>query len=705
MLARRLVIAVALLSAVLLLLNASVAAVTLSIADTSVSETQTRDGRTLTLGYRITSDGATDAQLTATLVGPVSSNDTVIDTIPGGVTVHVTQGTHWYYRDYLINLGPGASQGSSKHYDVTYTLNWGSGQTTSLSRSNILTMQSPISIRIPILMYHKVYPISYSTYYVPTAEFRAQLAMLRAYGYETVTFDELRNARAGIETLPDKPIMLTFDDGYENFYTDAAPALREAGYNSVPFVPTGKIGGTNAWDTGDNNPVINHLTWDEVALLDEDPLVDVESHTVNHPSLTSVSSTQLKHELEDSRQTLMTTVGGDQFFFCYPYGAGASSTTVRKAVRSAGYFAAVAAGGGVEPNCADKFAWKRVGVYAGASVNYDTSQPGNFFPALIGESVATPSVSVTPTLFFDPAADTPVRELHWGQTVLVTLTAANNAGSVDATVCLALDNDSDTSNGVVFDSHKASPIADIALTGWTGERALRWLWTAPIDTPTGPYYAVVNFRDPLCVLSFRRGTTAGLSVQSGLAPLAAAKTLADNTWATFKGAVVTAAWPDCFYIETDDRATGLRVERIGHGITAGSRVDVAGQVSTNASGERRLVATIANVVGTGSIKPLALANRAVGGGASGHQDTVGGAGLNNTGLLVRVWGRVRSIDTGGRVLVIDDGSGIDLKCAWGNGVTVDPGWTFVKLTGISSCEKMPDGSLRRLLLIASADGS
>ncbi len=103
-------------AAVLLLVLAcgAAGAVTLTVSDTSVSETLTRDGRTLTLGYQITSDGETDAQLAAALVGPVASNDTVTDMIPAGVTVHVHPGTDWYYRDFPINLGPGASQGSNK---------------------------------------------------------------------------------------------------------------------------------------------------------------------------------------------------------------------------------------------------------------------------------------------------------------------------------------------------------------------------------------------------------------------------------------------------------------------------------------------------------------------------------------------------------------------------------------------------------------
>jgi hypothetical protein len=191
-------------------------------------------------------------------------------------------------------------------------------------------------------------------------------------------------------------------------------------------------------------------------------------------------------------------------------------------------------------------------------------------------------------------------------------------------------------------------------------------------------------------------------VKSNIANMGNAKTLWDGTWVTFKGAAVSAAWPDCFYIELDSRTMGLRVEQVGHGVAAGSRVNVAGQLITNPLGERCLIAGFAAATGTANITPVAMTNRVIGGAAFGVQDGIAGSsGPNNIGLLVRAWGKVKSIDTASRAMVIDDGSGVDLKCAWSDGITIDPDWAYVTLTGISSCEKT-GGQLSRLVLIVSA---
>jgi hypothetical protein len=248
----------------------------------------------------------------------------------------------------------------------------------------------------------------------------------------------------------------------------------------------------------------------------------------------------------------------------------------------------------------------------------------------------------------------------------------------------------------------AVPAQDIVLTGWTGQHTFEWLWTAPIDAPTSQYIATVYCSDKYYVLGFTHTGYMAFTVKSDLANMANAKTLNDNTYVTFRNAVVTAAWPDYFYVETDSRAMGIRVEKVGHGVSAGAKVDVAGRIVTNASGERCLSASIATVTGMGVVRSVALNNRAIGGGPLGNQGGIAGSGgLNNIGLLVRAWGRVKSLDTVNRILVIDDGSGGDLKCAWSNGVTVDPGWTYVSLTGISSCEKI-GGQLSGLVLIVSA---
>lgn len=705
MLVRKVAITLVLVCGLVSLSGQIACALTLSIVDTSVSETSTRDGRTLTLGYRITSDGETDARLAATLVGPVPSNDTVTDMMPGGVSVHVHAGTDWYYRDFLINLGPGASQGSNKYYSVTYTVNWGSDQTTSLTRSGILTMLSPISIRIPCLMYHKIGDALYSQYWNTTDMLRNQMAALKAYGYTSVTCRELMNYRAGLAAPPAKPIMITFDGGYQNFYLYALPIISSFGFKPVMFLLTGVMGQDNSWD-GDNNPVIMFMTWQEVAACYGDhnlQYIDLQSHTVTHPNLTTASAATRDYELTHSRELIQQYFPDDPVdFFCYPYGA--YNTTVKSACRANGYFAAWAAGGGVETTCSDKWAIKRVPVYWDAVTDYDPAKPSSFFFTMIGDPLVVPSITINSVSFLDAATGSPITQLKWGQTVRVRVIATNSGAAADVGARLILDDNTDPSDGVAYDSHTDDPGQDIIAVSWTGQKTFEWLWTAPVDAPTTQYTARVRFEDKFFVMGFARGSYSAFTVKSDLAYLGNAKTLWDGTWVAFKRAAVTAAWPDYFYIETDSRTMGLRVEKPGHGITAGSIVNVAGKLVTNESGERCLAAGYAVRTGATKIAPVAMTNRAIGGAALGQQEGVFGSyGLNNIGLLVRVWGRVKSLDTANRVLVIDDGSGVDLKCVWANGIAVDPEWDYVTLTGVSSCERA-GGRLSRLVLVTSAAG-
>ena len=200
----------------------SAPAATLSIADTTVSAVEARDGVMVTLGYQITSDSALTALLGASMTGPAS--EVVKDDIPAGVSVAVQPGTNWYYRQFRINLPPYASSGASVFYDITYVVRWDASESASLKRSDILKMLAPMPVRVPILMYHKIGDALYSQYWNTTDMLRAQLTALKAYGYTALTCQELMDIRAGLAPAPAKPILLTFDGGYQNFWLDAVSA-------------------------------------------------------------------------------------------------------------------------------------------------------------------------------------------------------------------------------------------------------------------------------------------------------------------------------------------------------------------------------------------------------------------------------------------------------------------------------------------------
>jgi putative cofactor-binding repeat protein len=180
------------------------------------------------------------------------------------------------------------------------------------------------------------------------------------------------------------------------------------------------------------------------------------------------------------------------------------------------------------------------------------------------------------------------------------------------------------------------------------------------------------------------------------------KKAADGAVISGSGAIVSAVFGNTlFYIEADNRSCGIRVEKPLHGATENTRATVSGTVKTRSSGERYIGADTVSCSGSGSVGPLAMTNRNLGGGDShynpltgaGQQGVTGGLGLNNIGLLVSVCGRVLSEQPS--YFMLDDGSGVQVKVLWppDSPASLED---YVIVTGISQCEKV-DGVVKRVV--------
>jgi len=162
------------------------------------------------------------------------------------------------------------------------------------------------------------------------------------------------------------------------------------------------------------------------------------------------------------------------------------------------------------------------------------------------------------------------------------------------------------------------------------------------------------------------------------------------------GKIVTYAGTDFFYIEEDARSCGIRVRKEGHGITPGMRVDVAGAMQTNADMERYLAATEVTGNGQGSVRPVAMSGKSIG-GSDWHYDAASGAGqkgisaadgLSNIGLWVKTTGKVMQGAPGDtEPLYLDDGSGVHVEVVLPSNVTSPGCGALVAVTGVVSCRK------------------
>jgi peptidoglycan/xylan/chitin deacetylase (PgdA/CDA1 family) len=170
-------------------------------------------------------------------------------------------------------------------------------------------------IRVPILMYHYIStpPAGAEAVRrelsVSPATFRAHLEYLYYQGYTTVDLATVRTALNTGRPLPPRPIVLTFDDGYADHYTNAFPLLRERGFTGTFFVITGRADA--------NDP--NHLSWEQIAAM-ADAGMAMESHTKDHPELVGRDYDFLVYQVMGSIESLAAYTGRTPTMLAYPVG-------------------------------------------------------------------------------------------------------------------------------------------------------------------------------------------------------------------------------------------------------------------------------------------------------------------------------------------------------------------------------------------------
>jgi peptidoglycan/xylan/chitin deacetylase (PgdA/CDA1 family) len=212
-------------------------------------------------------------------------------------------------------------------------------------------VRGPHDSPVPILMYHVISApkpgAPFPELYTPKPQFAAQMSALAQRGYHGVTLGQVYDYWHRAIALPKKPIVISFDDGYLSDYTHALPVLERLGWPGVL-----------------NLEVNNVLTPGDISQSQVRALIragwEVDSHTLTHPDLTSVSAAQLRRELVQSRSFLHGHFGVPVDFFCYP--AGRYNATVESAVRAAGYRLATTTQPGLASPHADAFALPRIRV-------------------------------------------------------------------------------------------------------------------------------------------------------------------------------------------------------------------------------------------------------------------------------------------------------------------------------------------------------
>jgi peptidoglycan/xylan/chitin deacetylase (PgdA/CDA1 family) len=194
---------------------------------------------------------------------------------------------------------------------------------------------------IPILMYHSVADgaaARFLPWTVSPRRFAEHMALVDALGYTPITVSQMVKAMdGGAEPLPSRPIVLTFDDGFQDFYTAALPVLRAHRFAATLYVVSGCVEGTSRWltDEGEGNRPM--LTWSQLRQI-ADAGVECGAHSHTHPQLDVVSRDRAQSEIVRSRRELEERLGRAVQSFAYPHGY--HDGTVRRFVEEAGYSSA-----------------------------------------------------------------------------------------------------------------------------------------------------------------------------------------------------------------------------------------------------------------------------------------------------------------------------------------------------------------------------
>ena len=202
--------------------------------------------------------------------------------------------------------------------------------------------------KVIVLNYHKIDNMNHALSVLPS-DFDAQMAFLKENGYHTITPHEMYMAFTDGAELPTNPVLITFDDGYADNYTNAYPILRKYGMKATIFVITSLMGKPG------------YLTWGQAAEMDASGVVSIESHTVTHGSLTDLTDEQIRYELTEAKHDIEQRLGKEVEFLAYP--TGAYNLHIARLVKEAGYKGAFTVRNGNMDRAANFYAIERVPIF------------------------------------------------------------------------------------------------------------------------------------------------------------------------------------------------------------------------------------------------------------------------------------------------------------------------------------------------------
>jgi peptidoglycan/xylan/chitin deacetylase (PgdA/CDA1 family) len=197
-------------------------------------------------------------------------------------------------------------------------------------RGSWSALHQEFALRLPVLLYHHVgppQPGSFPELTISPKRFEDQVRWLARRGYQGIRPSQWLQWRANATPLPDKPVLLSFDDAYADVGRYALPVLRHYGFGAAVYVATATIGKTDLWTKSAGT--IQCMTANKIRQWSKEG-IEFGAHSRTHANLTALSAAELADEVGGSADELQEILGERVVSFAYPYGF--YSDTVRREV-------------------------------------------------------------------------------------------------------------------------------------------------------------------------------------------------------------------------------------------------------------------------------------------------------------------------------------------------------------------------------------
>lgn len=190
------------------------------------------------------------------------------------------------------------------------------------SSRKLINYENISEVKIPVLMFHSIKSNGKNDLIISPVEFQRKMKWLKDNNYSTLSMDELYSMLKTGKNVPERPIVLTFDDGYDDNYTNAYPILKNYNFKATVFLVTNNIGARG------------YLKSEQIKEMSSNK-IDFQSHTARHQELNTLSYKEQLNELKKSKAAIEDLINKNADALCYPVGKYNAATI--NAAKEAGY--------------------------------------------------------------------------------------------------------------------------------------------------------------------------------------------------------------------------------------------------------------------------------------------------------------------------------------------------------------------------------